>query len=84
MIDCVHEYEHVRMDIQNCLNRNVKYIIFDDYGLPENVPSVKLAVDEYIEFDNPNAEITWIGEPVGNEPRIGRPLVDWEGVIVKI
>jgi len=83
MIDCVHAYENVKQDIENCLKYGVKYLIFDDYGLPESVPSVKVAVDEFIK-NNPGVEVTYIGEPSGSEPRIGRPLVDWEGVIVKI
>jgi hypothetical protein len=82
-IDCDHRYSYVRRDIENCLKLNVKYIIFDDYGLPENKPCVKVAVDTYIEEVNPNS-IKYIGEPAGNEPRVGRPLVDWEGVIIEI
>jgi hypothetical protein len=82
-IDCNHDYEYVKQDIKNCLKYNVKYIIFDDYGLPEDKPSVKPAVDEYIK-ENGLTDVTYIGEGEGDEPRIGRRLVDWEGVIVKI
>ena len=83
MIDCIHSYEFVKQDIQNCLAQGVKYLIFDDYGLPEQMPSVKVAVDEFIK-NNPTVDVTYIGEPAGSEPRIGRPLVDWEGVIIKL
>lgn len=82
-IDCNHAYDYVKRDIENCLKYNVKYLIFDDYGLPESSPSVKVAVDEFVK-QNANAQITYIGEPKGSEPRIGRKLIDWEGVIVKI
>ena len=81
MIDCVHAYKNVKQDIENCLECNVKYLIFDDYGLPESEPAVKVAVDEFIK-NNPNVKVTYIGEPKGSEPRVGRPLVDWEGVII--
>ncbi len=30
------------------------------------------------------AVIKDIGEPKGNEPRIGKPLLDWEGVICQV
>jgi hypothetical protein len=83
MIDCVHDYQNVKQDIENCLKYNVKYFIFDDYGLPEETPCVKVAVDEFIK-NNPKVEVTYIGEPKGSEPRIGRTLVDWEGIIVKL
>lgn len=81
-IDCNHSYEYVKRDIENALKYNPKYIIFDDYGLPEDNPSVKVAVDEFIK--NNDVELIYIGEPAGSEPRIGRCLVDWEGVIVKL
>jgi len=82
MIDCVHEYKHVKQDIENCLKYDVKYLIFDDYGLP-SVPGVKVAIDEFIK-NNTGVKVTHIGEPKGSEPRIGRQLVDWEGIIVKL
>jgi hypothetical protein len=81
MVDCVHAYKNVKQDIENCLKHGVKYLIFDDYGLPESEPAVKVAVDEFIK-DNPGVTVTYIGEPKGSEPRRGRPLVDWEGVII--
>lgn len=82
-IDCDHSYKNVKQDIANCLKYGVKYIIFDDYGLPEDRPCVKVAVDEFITESTPLNK-TFVGEPKGNEPRIGKPLVDWEGVILEI
>jgi SAM-dependent methyltransferase len=82
MIDCIHDYSYVKQDIKNSLSHGVKYIIFDDYGLPEDKPCVKAAVDEFIQ--NNTVEVTYIGEPAGSEPRVGRTLIDWEGVIIKL
>lgn len=82
-IDCVHSYKFVKHDIENSLKYNVKYIIFDDYGLPEDIPSVKIAVDEFTSL-NPGIKVSYIGEPSGNEPRKGRPLVAPEGIICKL
>lgn len=48
-IDCVHDYTHVKSDIENSLKICHKPIlIFDDYGL---FPDIKKAIDEYIESD---------------------------------
>ena len=46
-IDCVHDYPHVKSDINNSLKllQSSGYLIFDDYGL---FPEIKKAVDEYI------------------------------------
>ena len=71
------------------INQSIKYgkdsmyIVFDDYGLPESIPAVKVAVDELIN-NNILEFVKYIGEPLGNEPRIGKPLVDWEGIITKV
>ena len=47
VIDCIHDYEHVKADIQNSINTfNKPYIVFDDYGL---FPDVKKGIDEFIE-----------------------------------
>ena len=84
-IDANHHYQFVMADIKQSIKYGVTnaYIVFDDYGLPETVPAVKIAVDECI--SNGILEfVRYIGEPKGSEPRIGRPLVDWEGVITKI
>ena len=48
-IDCVHDYNHVKSDIENSLkfcNKNAIFV-FDDYGL---FPEIKKAVDEYIDY----------------------------------
>lgn len=82
-IDCVHTYKAVKQDIKNCLSYGVDYIIFDDYGLPDTQLDVKAAIDEFINENKP-FNVTYIGEPKGNEPRIGKPLVDWEGVIIHV
>jgi SAM-dependent methyltransferase len=81
-IDCVHDEEHVLMDIDTALKDGTDEVIlvFDDYGLPEDKPSVKVAVDKCLE-NGLLKFITHIGEPAGNEPRRGRPLIDWEGII---
>jgi len=46
-IDAAHDYKSVKSDIMNSLNRfeNLKYIIFDDYGV---WPGVKKIVDELL------------------------------------
>lgn len=84
-IDADHSYKAVVRDIQQCMSvgKPEMYIIFDDYGLPEQLPAVKQAVDEYIN-NGTLTVIKYIGEPAGSEPRLGRPLVDWEGVITKV
>ena len=79
-IDCVHSPSAVKLDINRSINAGAKYLIFDDYGIDLHM---KETIDRFIE-DTPNAEVTFIGEPKGSEPRIGRPLHDWEGVIVKL
>jgi len=46
-IDCVHDYKHVKSDINNTLNTFTSPIlVFDDYGL---FPEIKKAVDEYVD-----------------------------------
>lgn len=84
-IDADHSYKAVVRDIQQCISvgKPNMYIIFDDYGLPEKEPAVKQAVDEYI-ANGTLSIIKYIGEPAGSEPRVGRPLVDWEGIITKV
>lgn len=79
-VDTVHTYEKVVLDIENCLKiENECYIIFDDYGLFEEV---KKAVDEYTE--NKKIEfVKYIGEPKGSDCRVGKTLQDWEGIVCK-
>jgi hypothetical protein len=79
-IDCVHTYDAVQHDIYKSLDYGVSYIIFDDYGIDLDM---KRSIDDFIKT-NENFEVTYIGEPKGNEPRIGKILHDWEGVIVKV
>ncbi len=45
-IDCVHDYDHIKRDIDNTLNTfKNPILVFDDYGL---FPDLKQAIDEYI------------------------------------
>ena len=84
-IDADHSYDAVISDIKKSIlhGKQGMYIVFDDYGLPEDKPCVKVAVDEMIA--NGTLEfVQHVGEPAGSEPRIGRPLVDWEGIIAKV
>lgn len=84
-IDADHRYECVIKDIHQSIKYGTDnlYIIFDDYGLPEQNPAVKVAVDECIQ-KGILEKIQYIGESKGSEPRIGKPLVDWEGIITKV
>ena len=81
-IDCIHSYEAVVSDIIKSVSYSPSYLVFDDYGLP-HLPGVRKAIREFLKV-NPHLECTYIGEPKGNEPRRGKPLVDWEGVIIKL
>jgi len=84
-IDCIHSMQAVLNDIEQSLTYYPKYLVFDDYGLPENNPSVKEAVQHFISSsDITESQIVYIGEPAGSQPRIGRTLVDWEGVIITL
>jgi ubiquinone/menaquinone biosynthesis C-methylase UbiE len=50
IIDCVHEYDNVMVDINrilNFFNGEKIYIAFDDYGHPQH-PGVKQAIDDSI------------------------------------
>lgn len=81
LIDAVHDKQHVIMDINTSFEKGTDdvVLIFDDYGL---IPEVKLGIDEYINNGKLKV-IKYIGEPKGNEPRvgIGKKLLDWEGII---
>lgn len=79
-IDCVHTYDAVQHDIYKSIEYGVTYLIFDDYGIDLDM---KRSIDDFISTSD-TFDITFIGEPKGNEPRIGKPLHDWEGVIIKI
>lgn len=84
-IDADHSYKAVIQDIKQSIKYGTDdmFIIFDDYGLPETRPCVKVAVDEMIN-NGTLSLVKYIGEPEGNEPRLGRKLIDWEGVICQI
>ena len=85
-IDCVHQYDFVKSDFTKCYELGVQYFVFDDYGLNEQLPSVKVFVDEMV--DNGTLEIIkFIGEFTGTKlwKKYNREdaLIDWEGVICK-
>lgn len=84
-IDANHSYSYVINDIKQSIKHGIDnmYIVFDDYGLPETTPSVKVAVDEMLNNGTLRL-VKHIGEPAGNEPRIGRKLIDWEGIICQV
>ena len=47
-IDCVHDYNHIKSDIENSLKFGKGTIIaFDDYGL---FPDLKQCIDEYVDI----------------------------------
>ena len=79
-IDCVHDYQHVKSDIDNSLKTFDKpLIVFDDYGL---FPEIKRAVDEYIEQGILKVE-KYLGQPSGTlyEKTMNKILKDWEGLV---
>lgn len=81
-IDCIHTKPAVTHDIQQSLRFNPSYLVFDDYGL---FSGVKVAVNEFLStLDEGTYETTFIGEPEGNEPRVGKVLLDWEGIIIRL
>ena len=82
-IDCVHDYKHVKSDIDNSIKTfNKPLIVFDDYGL---FPEIKKAVDEYIEKDVLKVE-KYLGQPTGTryEKTMNKILKDWEGLICSV
>ncbi len=79
-IDCVHDYNHVKSDVDNSINTFDKPIImFDDYGL---FPEVKRLVDEYI-TDGKLKVLKKIGQYSGKVyPKTqNKVLIDSEGLI---
>ena len=80
-IDCVHDYIHVKSDIENSLKCSDKeaIFVFDDYGL---FPEVKKAIDEYIEAKIFKVLIK-IGHPKGTfyPTTQNKILKDYEGII---
>ena len=82
-IDCVHDYAHVKSDIENSLKYGKGTIIaFDDYGL---FPELKKAIDEYIEAGVLKLE-TYLGMPAEtNFPKtLNKKLKDWEGLVCQV
>jgi hypothetical protein len=79
-IDCVHDYPHIKSDIDNSIKAFDKPIlVFDDYGL---FPDLKQAIDEYVEAGVMTIE-KHVGNPAGTYyPKTkNKTLKDWEGVI---
>jgi len=80
MIDAVHTYEAVKIDIKNTLSlksKNKKYLIFDDTGIE---PPVLNAVKEYCD-NNILKIVTTIGHKPGDF--FHRKLYSEEGIICK-
>lgn len=83
LIDCIHDYEHVRSDIQNamqCCNKPI--LVFDDYGL---FPDIKQAIDELI--DTGQLEVLqYIGHRKGTViPKTqNKVLKHYEGIICQV
>tara|TARA_X000001388_G_scaffold72071_1_gene62383 strand:+ start:164 stop:1654 length:1491 start_codon:yes stop_codon:yes gene_type:complete len=83
VIDCIHDYEHVKRDITNAINLgNNPYIVFDDYGL---FPEVKRGIDEFINSGKLKIK-KHIGMSSGFEfsKTLHKKLKDWEGLICKV
>ena len=80
-IDCRHDYQGVKQDYNNACDLEPQYIVFDDYGLPENHPAVKECVDDILSQSD-----YWNAIPIGMKPgtslRRGRTLRDYEGMIL--
>lgn len=88
IIDCIHEYKYVKMDIINAIDLKTKYIAFDDYGL---FPEIKQAIDEYIS-DGILEIVSKIGYPKGTHFYMSKSsnttsdkrLLDAEGIICRV
>lgn len=85
-IDAIHDEEHVKIDISNCVNAGVKLFVFDDYGGFEGVRS---AVNNFIislEKDKIHHRVSYVGMHPGalfNNTHY-KVLQDWEGVIIEL
>jgi len=83
-IDCVHDYNHVKSDINNSLSllKSGGYLIFDDYGL---FPEIKKVVDEYID-DSKLKIIEKVGHYKGTyyPTTQNKVLKDREGIICQV
>jgi hypothetical protein len=88
LVDMIHEYKYVKMDIENAIKLGTKYIAFDDYGL---FPEIKQAIDEYV-VDGRLELVSHIGYPIGTHFHMSlstnttpdKILVDSEGVICRV
>jgi SAM-dependent methyltransferase len=88
IIDCIHEYKYVKMDIDNSIKLGTKYIAFDDYGL---FPEIKQAIDEYIS-EGKLEVVSKIGYPKGTHFHMSlssnttpdKILTDSEGIICRV
>ena len=80
-IDCVHDYPHIRSDVDNTIKTFGKgtIIAFDDYGL---FPELKQAIDEYID-NNQLKVLKKIGQLKGTyfPTTQFKVLKDYEGII---
>ncbi len=79
-IDCVHDYAHIKSDIENALTFGEGTIIaFDDYGL---FPDLKQCIDEYIEAGK-LIVLKKIGQMKGTfyPTTQNKILKDYEGII---
>lgn len=80
-IDCVHDYPHIRSDVDNTIKTFGKgtIIAFDDYGL---FPELKHAIDEYID-NNQLKVLKKIGQLKGTyfPTTQFKVLKDYEGII---
>ena len=82
-IDCVHDYHHIKSDIDNSINSfNKPILVFDDYGL---FPELKKAIDEYIERGQLKL-LKYIGDYSGTiYPKTQHKILkDREGLICQV
>tara|TARA_Y100000310_G_scaffold15671_1_gene15749 strand:- start:700 stop:1323 length:624 start_codon:yes stop_codon:yes gene_type:complete len=86
-IDCVHDFNNVYSDINNCskIANDLSYFVFDDYGFGSYYQGggVKSAVDKFVEMNEGFEIIKHIGHSSGETIREGKPFLDSEGVICK-
>jgi len=79
-IDCVHDYTHIKSDIENALKFGKGTIIaFDDYGL---FPDLKQCIDEYVDIGKLKV-LKKIGQLKGTyyPTTQNKVLKDYEGII---
>ena len=79
-IDCVHDYNHIKSDIENSLKFGKGTIIaFDDYGL---FPDLKQCIDEYVDIGKLKV-LKKIGQLKGTyyPTTQNKVLKDYEGII---